>query len=318
MEGHPKCPECGLYFHEENSLQEHFRNYHSKISCEKCKANVLETEIEKHREAHNTMKNFKTGLEMGKVRAKSTSDPSKPKRGMTAFNLFSKEVRPKIRSENPSSTPQEMFKFIGEAWKEADKEFWERAAKEQNNKKDKDVIAGNSAVSCPFCNRRYNDAESFKQHMVDTHQAKSTSTGSLNAVPSPTQGKIYKCRECGKLVTSEKDLNSHMEQVHIREVLLLENPLDNDTPTTLAIQVPEEESNKEPSEEIPPQELEKEGDPAFEVSQIVFVKKKTIHWRGKVTLVTSNQMTIKMFGSNTLLVKKKSYFSDIKPFEKNE
>lgn len=51
----------------------------------------------------------------GKKKAKK--DPLAPKRGMSAFMLFSNEQRNKIKAENPEATFGEVGRKVGEAWK---------------------------------------------------------------------------------------------------------------------------------------------------------------------------------------------------------
>ena len=55
------------------------------------------------------------------TRAKKTpSDPNAPKRGGSAFILFSQAERANIKRENPGATNAELFKRLGEKWREAD------------------------------------------------------------------------------------------------------------------------------------------------------------------------------------------------------
>ena len=51
---------------------------------------------------------------------KAPSDPNAPKRGGSAFILFSQAERANIKRENPSATNAELFKRLGEKWREAD------------------------------------------------------------------------------------------------------------------------------------------------------------------------------------------------------
>ena len=341
METHPKCPECGLFFEDINRLQEHFKNFHSKATCEKCNKQVLESEYEKHKEAHQTMNNFKTGLGMGKVRAKSSiSEGPKPKRGLTSFNLFSKHIRPKIRSSNPSATPQDMFKLIAEAWKEADKSHWEGLAK-QRNKEDasaeiRDSISAPSPslFSCPFCDRKYTDSDSFKQYMISSHQAKPSTPGSLNIDPPPNQGRIFKCKECGKLVTSEQDLRRHISSEHTGEILLVEeeNVLEGDQPNleeTETTQDTVETQETQETQETSVSNVEiinndessssvENNKSSLNVGEIIFVKKKTIFWPGKIAEINPTEVRIEMFNTKASVSKKIKDLSDIKPFYKDE
>ena len=48
---------------------------------------------------------------------KAKKDPNAPKKGMSAFMLFSNEHRNKIKTENPEATFGEVGRKVGEAWK---------------------------------------------------------------------------------------------------------------------------------------------------------------------------------------------------------
>jgi hypothetical protein len=58
---------------------------------------------------------FEMPVSAGKKKAKK--DPLAPKRGMSAFMLFSNEQRNKIKGENPEATFGEVGRKVGEAWK---------------------------------------------------------------------------------------------------------------------------------------------------------------------------------------------------------
>lgn len=64
-----------------------------------------------------------------------TKDPHAPKRGLSAFMLYSGEVRPKIRASNPDMPITEVAKVIGARWAEVSDEekakFQALAAKEK-------------------------------------------------------------------------------------------------------------------------------------------------------------------------------------------
>jgi len=60
-----------------------------------------------------------------------------PKRPLSAFILFSNEIRPSVREENPSSSVVEVAKIIGEKWKslpESDKRKFQNKAWEEKSK----------------------------------------------------------------------------------------------------------------------------------------------------------------------------------------
>jgi hypothetical protein len=52
-----------------------------------------------------------------KGKGKAKRDPNAPKKGMSAFMLFSNDHRNKIKAENPEATFGEIGRKLGEAWK---------------------------------------------------------------------------------------------------------------------------------------------------------------------------------------------------------
>jgi hypothetical protein len=50
-------------------------------------------------------------------KAKKVKDPNAPKKGMSAFMLFSNDQRNKIKTENPDLSFGEIGRKVGEAWK---------------------------------------------------------------------------------------------------------------------------------------------------------------------------------------------------------
>ena len=283
---------------------------------------------------------------MGKLKAKQNKkQEQKTKPGITAYNLFSKHIRPKIKAQNPAVSPQEMFKLIGSAWKDADKPHWERMAKETNRIEastptdESSSASGSMSTTCPFCNRGYMDTQSFKQHMIDTHNARADSCGSLNCDPPSNQARIHKCTECGKLVTSERELDIHIQSTHAIEALLVENHQGQESTNSLEPEPiaignlslePENHSVEDTIEVLSLETLEEnvsnENDKtdndaeenSFQLSQIVFVKRKTIFWPGEITIKDENSITIRIFCSGSIVKKDRKNFQDIKPFVKDD
>ena len=50
-------------------------------------------------------------------KTKKVKDPNAPKKGMSAFMMFSNEQRNKIKADNPEATFGEIGRKVGEAWK---------------------------------------------------------------------------------------------------------------------------------------------------------------------------------------------------------
>jgi hypothetical protein len=59
---------------------------------------------------------FELPASSGKAK-KSKRDPNEPKRGMSAFMMFSNEHRNTIKTDNPEATFGEIGRKVGEAWK---------------------------------------------------------------------------------------------------------------------------------------------------------------------------------------------------------
>lgn len=69
---------------------------------------------------------------------KSDGNIDKPKRSLSGYQLFSKDIRSKIKDENPNATPQEITKIIAEKWnylKENDKEKYQEYLDKASNLK---------------------------------------------------------------------------------------------------------------------------------------------------------------------------------------
>ena len=68
-------------------------------------------------ESSSTTKSVSKATKPKAVRA--SADPSAPKRGGSAFILFSKAERENIKKENPDVSNANIFKLLGEKWREA-------------------------------------------------------------------------------------------------------------------------------------------------------------------------------------------------------
>lgn len=71
-------------------------------------------EVEK-RHIYTSTVAFELPVSAGKKKAKK--DPNAPKKGLSAFMLFSNEHRNKIKTDNPEATFGEIGRKVGEAWK---------------------------------------------------------------------------------------------------------------------------------------------------------------------------------------------------------
>ncbi|KAJ3269404.1 Non-histone chromosomal protein 6 [Terramyces sp. JEL0728] len=85
----------------------------------------------------DTSKAPKSPTDEGKKKktTKAKKDPNAPKKGLSAFMIYSQENRPRIKEENPNATFGEMGKLLGNAWKELNEEdkaeYTDKAAKDK-------------------------------------------------------------------------------------------------------------------------------------------------------------------------------------------
>lgn len=69
---------------------------------------------------------------------KSNGNVDKPKRTLSGYQLFSKDIRSKVKDENSNATPQEITKIIAEKWnylKENEKEKYQEYLNKASNLK---------------------------------------------------------------------------------------------------------------------------------------------------------------------------------------
>jgi hypothetical protein len=84
---------------------------------------VLYVEDVKEGERRVCMNVVEFELPVASGKAKKVKDLNAPKKGMSAFMLFSNECRAKIKAENPTASFGEIGSKVGEAWKKlSDKE----------------------------------------------------------------------------------------------------------------------------------------------------------------------------------------------------
>lgn len=80
---------------------------------------------------------FELPVSSGGAKAKKVKDPNAPKKGMSAFMLFSNEQRNKIKADNPESSFGEIGRKVGEAWKalsEKQKQTYVKKAEEDKKR----------------------------------------------------------------------------------------------------------------------------------------------------------------------------------------
>eukprot|EP00005_Dracoamoeba_jomungandri_P003491 CAMPEP_0174256806 /NCGR_PEP_ID=MMETSP0439-20130205/6003_1 /TAXON_ID=0 /ORGANISM="Stereomyxa ramosa, Strain Chinc5" /LENGTH=131 /DNA_ID=CAMNT_0015339581 /DNA_START=384 /DNA_END=779 /DNA_ORIENTATION=- len=75
---------------------------------------------------------------------RKTKDPNEPKKPCSAFFQFSKEMRPKIKEENPDLSFGDLGRKVGEAWRALnaeDKKPYESLAAEDKKRYTKEITA---------------------------------------------------------------------------------------------------------------------------------------------------------------------------------
>ena len=204
---HPKCPECGTNFPDNESLNNHKQQYHVKVTCETCSKDILKTDMEKHTQAHLSLKRYKSGVQLGKITTKrNRNEPKeetiKKKRGLTGYTLFCRETMPATKAENLEATNQEMFKLLAASWKNADnadKSDWERIAKEENARNVTDLPRAKNIrtdveeqlidveeCKCVFCDDRFISKLFLKEHIMSQHLAADPLAGAYSETDDNT------------------------------------------------------------------------------------------------------------------------------------
>ena len=268
---HPKCPHCGLYFHDDDSLKAHDKAFHALKVCVKCGKEVLESRLKKHMNGHQLEKGYSKVVSKGKVKAsktKSTSDDPKESKPATAYRVFLKEMRPVVRNQHPDASPQEMIKLLNEAWNkekaEGKKEVWEKKAKE--TPKSSDIVE-------PPTNNE--SAGEILLSEAENHT-------------------IKKCDLCGIMITN---LRRHMTLAHAT------NAIDDELSITLIEDPPEEQEQEIVEQETV--EEESTGDGAMSEGDIVLIQKKTLHWPGKVLKISTKCVQVMFFDKSRTIEDKK-------------
>ena len=189
MKLHPKCPDCGLDFPNDQDLKKHYKKTHAKVKCEKCDEEVLESEMGKHMSSHPDQKSFKSSIAMGKIKAKSNYVSDEPKKPKTAWNLFMAEKRQSVKEANPNAIPSEIMKLLGAEWAVANKTIYEKKLHEWDDRprlkmvvrkeasgnyttnpidKDEDVEMKRAEAhkfECVFCEEQLESKELLKTHI---------------------------------------------------------------------------------------------------------------------------------------------------------
>ena len=290
MVSHPKCPQCGLHFEDESCLVSHNNAFHATKACEKCGKEVLLSKFKKHINSHQIEKGYSTVVSRGKVKASKSKSKEKEKetketkeKPTTAYRLFFKAMRPKIRDENPDANPQDMIKLLNTAWTkekdEGNKKKWEKAAKEAN-----DANADEPRVVL-------NNQEAMEGPVVDNHV-------------------IQKCGICNLIifnVASHMRMHKENDENDIENLLIEESvdaagdAFEQDVPPVV---VPELEEAFPSVEPVPTTAEEATKESRNEVAtdvasflngDIVLVLRKSVHWPGRILSISPKTYEIMIF-----------------------
>ena len=273
MSLHAKCVQCGMYFGDETTLSLHHKAFHALKPCEKCGKDILEANMKKHLNGHMIQRDFKVVVSKGKVKARGKEkDELEPKVAkVTGYRLFIKCKRPEVRNEHPDATPQEMIRFLNEAWNK------EKAAGE---KSDWDNKAKNG----------------FDE---DTRANEISEVGQVEIAQRKKNHEIQKCTICGLMIAN---LNVHMRLHSGEETLVIDQEVNTEQVAGTVEENPEIdlEVDGEPEvaietaaiEENPEIGADEEG---FQPGTIVMVKRKTIHWPGKVVSRNGSMVEVMIY-----------------------
>ncbi|CAJ1940639.1 unnamed protein product [Cylindrotheca closterium] len=94
-------------------------------------------EVEDSSVGGSTKKGAGTEVIVKKKAKRAKKDPNAPKRPISAFFYFSKEMRPKVAAENPEAKSTEITKMLGAMWRELDgdgKKKYDRKAKADHDR----------------------------------------------------------------------------------------------------------------------------------------------------------------------------------------
>ena len=280
---HPKCPLCGLIFHNEDAFNIHYKSFHSRIPCQKCGKSILESNMEIHVRGHDTEKEYCSLISKGKVKAlkkSSTKESEKKQAKVTGYRFFMQLKRPEIRSKNPDASPQEIVKLINEAWNEEKlhgrKDYWQLMADKEVSSR----ISGDTNIP-------NQEQQSSSLSSTDNHQIKA-------------------CHVCGLMVGN---YNLHMETSHpvsqevIVNVVEAENSLQdvNEQQIILNPDMNDKSMNNTSEVEDLPSDDETtvQNLVSYKAGDIVMIKRKTLNWPGRVTSVNGDIYTIFMYDRDT-------------------
>jgi hypothetical protein len=90
--------------------------------------------------------------QVGGKAKKAKKDPNAPKKGLSAFMLFSRDKRAELKAANPEVTFAEMGKLLGQAWSalpEAQREVYAKKAEEDKARYTSDLETYASASVAP-------------------------------------------------------------------------------------------------------------------------------------------------------------------------
>jgi hypothetical protein len=283
MSLHSKCIQCGLYFGDEVTLSQHHKAFHALTPCQKCGKEILEANMKKHMNGHEIQKDFKLVVSKGKVKARGKErEETEPKVAkVTGYRLFIKSKRPEIRNEHPDASPQDMIKYLNDAWNKekvaGKKDEWDRKAK---NGLEEDVA-------------RVVETSALVEHFG----------------PIEENHQIMKCGICGLMIAN---LSVHMRNHHgevtqtieVADIMEADHAIEETLEGQNAIEGTEVENVENANEVIAEED--------FEPGAIVMVKRKTIHWPGKV--LSSNSGTIEVMVYDKARTKEKKNSKFVIPF----
>ena len=223
---HPDCVKCSKKCRNSAELIVHTEEMHPEVTfpCHKCtKEFGTDAELKNHLQEHEMFVSYKNALEKNskatpKSRTKDTTNDTKKKKFMNCYLLFVEKNKPKFKADNPSMTPMQINKLLGEAWKKLSKE-------EQKVYKDRaaEFNAEQGTVSCPKCGKMFQTDNDVVKHMMTDHLTSSNPTATTPTASTSTallpvveagQCIMKQCMKCGVIFSSQKTLEAHQEKEH--------------------------------------------------------------------------------------------------------
>ena len=225
MKTHPRCPQCGISFENENSLSSHHKNYHAKAMCENCGEESLVVKMKQHMKSHKLYHQYEKSMAFGKIKAKKSKDAETEAKGKkkTGWQLFCSARRADIKRENPEADKGEIMKILGALWAGADKSVWNRKARLENEK-EKEQPEQHEDEGARRRSRSRDIGEGEVQAEIDPEGARRRSISQEAVLQEQVEVEIeirptlkpFECPVCDDKFELKSGVKKHIEEVHMK------------------------------------------------------------------------------------------------------